>query len=227
MLRALILFFCLILSPLPGKAQPYLPGVPRQGVDYEILPTAQPTYGKGKLEVAEVFSYACIHCAHFQPMVNAWKKTMPADVRFEYVPAGFGGVFDDFARAYFAAQILGVQAKTHDAVFKAVFVDQRVKSGSPEEIADLYAQLGVDRAKFLSTMGSDKVASLFTRARQFALSTGIQGTPSIIVNGKYRVTGNTAAGIAGILKTVDFLLAKERELAAPAKGSPAAIGDKR
>ena len=82
---------------------------PRAGVDYEVLAVPQPTYGIGKIEVAEVFSYQCIHCAEFQPSVNTWKKTLPADARWEYVPAVFGGTWDNFARAFFAAQILGVQ----------------------------------------------------------------------------------------------------------------------
>ena len=49
---------------------------------------------------------------------------MAKDVRWEYVPAVFGGHWDRFARAYFAAQSLGVQEKTHDAVFKGIFVDR-------------------------------------------------------------------------------------------------------
>lgn len=183
---------------------------PRPGIDYEALPTPQPTYAQGKIEVAEVFSYRCIHCAEFQPSVNAWKKTMPGDVRWEYVPGAFGGSWDDFARAYFAAEILGVQAKTHDAVFKAVFVDQLIKSGTPEEIAGLYGKWGVDSAKFLSTMQSFGVTAKLNRARQFALRTGVNATPTIIVNGKYRVNTTKDRGWNGMLATVNFLVAKER-----------------
>jgi len=215
MIRALTLAFFLLL-PLSGLAQPFLPGTPQAGTDYEVLAVAQPTYGKGKIEVAEVFSYGCIHCFHFQPLVNTWKKTMPADVRWEYVPAAFGGPHDNFARAFFAAQILGVQQKTHDAVFKAVFTDHMLKTASPEELADLYAKLGVNRAKFLSTMESDAVTAKFAYAREFALRTGITGTPTIVINGKYRVDGNTPGGLEAIFKTVDFLLAREREQARPA-----------
>ena len=107
-----------------------------------MLATPQPTYGQGKIEVAEVFSYRCIHCAEFQPKVNAWKKSMPADVRFEYVPAVFGGTWDTFARAYFAAQVIGVQPRTHDAVFKAVFVDNAAGDGTLEDIASDVRQAG-------------------------------------------------------------------------------------
>lgn len=217
MIRKLMLVLCLL--PLSALAQPFAPGTPRPGVDYEVLPTAQATYGKGKIEVAEVFSYGCIHCFHFQPIVNTWKKTMPADVRWEYVPAAFGGAFDSFARAFLAAQILGVQPKTHDAVFKAVFVDHMINSAEPEELADMYAKLGVDRAKFLKTIQGPEVTAKLAHARDFALRTGISGTPTIVVNGKYRVDGNNQGGLEGIFKTVDFLIAAERELAASAKAA--------
>ena len=205
-------------QPAPAPAM-----APRVGIDYEVLPAAQPTYGQGKIEVAEVFSYRCIHCAEFQPTVNAWKKTLPADVRWEYVPGVFGGSWDDFARAYFAAEILGVQARTHDAVFKGVFVDQLIKTGSPEEIAGMYGKWGVDSAKFLSTMQSFGVTAKLNRARQFALRTGVNATPTIIVNGKYRVNVTKDRGFDGMVSTVNYLVGKERAEArsAPAAGKPA------
>lgn len=200
-------------GPVPASAP-----APRQGVDYEVLPTPQPTYGQGKIEVAEVFSYRCIHCAQFQPYVNTWKKTLPADVRWEYVPGVFGGSWDDFARAYFAAEILGVHAKTHDAVFKGVFVDKMVTTGTPDEIADMYSKFGVDRAKFLATAQSFGVTAKLNRAKQFALRTGVNATPTVIVNGKYRVNVTNDRGFDGMLATVNYLVARERAaLAATAK----------
>ena len=210
-------------APTPAPAKPVARPVaaatamaPRPGVDFEVLPTPQPTYGQGKIEVAEVFSYRCIHCAEFQPLVNAWKKTMPADVRWEYVPGVFGGSWNDFARAYFAADILGVQKRTHDAVFKGVFVDQLIKTGTPDEIADMYAKWGVDRAKFLATMQSFGVTAKLNRARQFAMRTGVSATPTIIIDGKYRVNVTTDRGFPGMLATTSYLIAQERAAKAPA-----------
>lgn len=205
-------------APAPVPA-PGSPEAPRLGTDYEILDPAQPTIGQGKLEVAEVFSYMCIHCAHFQPSVNTWKQHMPADVRWEYVPAAFGGPWDEFARAFYAAEILGVQPRTHDEAFKAIHVDRVIKTGSQEEIADLYAKWGVDRTKFLETMKSFGVTAKLNRGKQFAQRTGVTATPTIIVNGKYRVNVTEDRGFAGMLSTVDFLLAQER---AAATSAPAA-----
>jgi thiol:disulfide interchange protein DsbA len=196
----------LFLAPFAASAQ-LKPGVPVAGKDYIVLAAAQPTWGTGGIEVAEVFSYSCIHCAEFQPMVNAWKKKLPADVKFVYVPAVFGGVWDNSARAYFAAEALGVQPRTHDAIFKAFFIDRSVKSGSVENLADVYAKLGVDRKKMLDTMNGFTVSSKLNRARQFALRAGVNATPTLVVNGKYRIT---AKSLENSLQVADFLIQKER-----------------
>jgi protein dithiol oxidoreductase (disulfide-forming) len=200
-----------------------LPGYqPLEGEHYVTLATPQPTWAPGsKIEVAEVFSYRCIHCAEFQPQVNAWKKTMPADVRWEYVPGVFGGTWDNFARAYFAAQILGVQEKTHDNVFKGVFVDQKAGNGTVEDIATMYGNWGVDKAKMLATMNSFGVTAKLNRAKQFAMRSGVDGTPTIIVNGKYRVGVSPQHGFEDMLKTTIWLIARERAATKAAKPAAA------
>ena len=198
------------------------PNAPRLGIDYEILPTPQPTYAEGKIEVAEVFSYACIHCAQFQPTVDIWLKKLPKDVRYEYVPAVFNQVWENFARAYFAAKALGIQERTHDAVFKAFHIDHTIKSAHPEDIAEWYGTQGVDSGKFLDTMNSFGVTANINRAKQFALRTGIEGTPTLIIAGKYKVNVNAERGFDGMLAAADYLIAREHALAAtaPAPAKP-------
>ena len=46
------------------------------------------------------------------------------------------------------------------------------------------------------------------RGMQFAQRSGVEGTPTIIVNGKYRVTGGQT--YADVLRIVDHLVAQER-----------------
>ena len=202
-----IVFALLVLAPLVSQAQ-LKPGIPAEGKDFITLSAPQPTWGVGGIEVAEVFSYSCVHCAEFQPLVNAWKKKLPAGVRFASVPAAFGGVWDNAGKAFLAAEALGVQAKTHDAVFNAVFLQHKMKTGSIEDFADIYAGLGVDRAKILAVMNSTTVAAKLNRARQFSLRTGVNSTPTLIINGKYRVIGG-AGGQQGYLTTADYLIQKE------------------
>lgn len=223
MMFARLLASLLLLLPLAAAAQT---AEPRLGVDYEVLPTPQPTYGQGKIEVAEVFAYTCIHCANLQPQVNVWKTKLGADVRFQYVPIVGGGVSDNFARTYFAAEAMGALDKIHDAMFKAVHIDRRFRNGSMEEIADVVATFGVDRATFLSTANSFAVNAKLNRAKQFTIRTGAHVTPTLVVAGKYRATATRDRGAPGLFATVEWLIAKERAAiaAAAAASKPASNG---
>jgi thiol:disulfide interchange protein DsbA len=184
---------------------------PRLGTDYEILETPQPTWTQGPgIEIAEVFGYTCIHCHDFQPEVDKWMAHKPADMRWVYVPAVFGEPWDTFARAFFAAEMMGVRERTHDAVFKAVHDEHAIKTGSPEEIGEVYGKLGVDPKRFVATMGSFGVTAKLEKARQFATRAGVRGTPTLIVAGKYRVLATRDRGWDGMLKTAEYLASLER-----------------
>ncbi|MBN6151707.1 thiol:disulfide interchange protein DsbA/DsbL [Xanthomonas sp. AmX2] len=185
---------------------------PVAGTDYVDIPGGQPFQPtNGKIEVTEVFGYVCPACARFQPQVSSWKAGLPSDVRFVYVPAMFGGTWDDYARAFYAAEALGVQEKTHDALYKAIHLDQTLKGergrDSVQDIAGFYAKHGVDAKQFADTMSSFAVATKTNRAKQFATRSGIQGTPSLIVNGKYLVKGTS---YDDMLRIADHLIARER-----------------
>ena len=201
-------------QPVPAPAMPDPANAPREGIDYTVLAEPQPTFGAGGIEVAEVFAYTCIHCANLQPAINAWKPTLAQDVRFRYVPGAFGGPSDNFARGFFAAETMGLLDKTHDGVFKAFFVERKFQTGSVEEIADHYASQGADRDAFLSTMNSFAVTAKVNRARQFALRTNVQATPTMIINGKYSATTTNDRGPEGLLATIEYLVAVERANAA-------------
>ena len=195
----------LLLSPLFAHA-----ATPVAGVDYVEIPNGKPFAPlNGKVEVVEVFGYTCIHCAHFQPQVAAWKRKQPAHVRFTPVPAAFGGFWMPYARAYYAAAKLRVLGKTHDAVFKALHETGSlpIQNASDEEIAAFYASYGADPKAFIAAMRSPATDLLLDRSRDFALATGIEGTPTIVVNGKYRVTGRN---FDDTLRITDYLVAKER-----------------
>jgi thiol:disulfide interchange protein DsbA len=107
--------------PLTGPA-------PVEGADYQVIPNGQPFQpAAGKIEVTEIFGYVCPACAAFQPLVGPWKAGLPSDVNFVYVPAMFGGTWDDYARAFYAAQTLGVQEKTHEALYAAIHSQKTLK----------------------------------------------------------------------------------------------------
>jgi protein dithiol oxidoreductase (disulfide-forming) len=200
---------------------------PVEGTDYVVIEGGQPFEpAAGKIEVVEVFNHVCPACAGFQPYVLAWKSQLPADVNFVYVPALFGGPFDTYARAFYAAQALGLQDKTHDALYRAIHVDRTLKGergrDTPQEIARFYQAYGVEPNQFVETMGSFAVEGKLNRAKQFAQRSGVEGTPTLIVAGKYRVT---APSREAQVRVANQLIAMERAAAGGAAPAPTAASE--
>ncbi|WP_372361364.1 thiol:disulfide interchange protein DsbA/DsbL [Xanthomonas sp. NCPPB 1325] len=204
----------LILVPLAACAADKT-APPVEGEDYTLIDGGQP-YAPlaGKVEVVEVFGYTCPHCAHFEPTLEAWAAKQPAYVRFTPVPAAFGGFWDAFARAYFAADILGVAKRSHRAMFDAIHEKQSVptQNVSADELAVFYADYGVPQQRFVDTLKSEAVDARLKAAREFALRSKLPGTPALIVNGRYLIG---ARNYPDMLRVADYLIAREH--AAPAK----------
>ncbi|MGY1408097.1 MULTISPECIES: thiol:disulfide interchange protein DsbA/DsbL [unclassified Luteimonas] len=165
-----------------------------QGEHYDLIPGGQPFEPlEGKIEVVEVFNYVCPACAMFQPLVSNWKAQLPADVRFTYLPAPFGGNWDPYVRAFYAAEAMGIGDAAHDGIFQAIHVERTLKgergTDSAEDLARAYAKFGADPAQFASTMASFTVNAKFGRAKQYIAQQGANSTPTMIVNGRYRIKG--------------------------------------
>lgn len=182
---------------------------PQAGRDYVEIAGGKPFAGKpGRIEVVEVFGYTCPHCAHLEPLLQPWKARLPRDVDFVAVPAVFGGPGDTWARAYFASANLGLARRTHQAVFDAIHKTGTLpRNPSAQELATFYAAYGVSTERFLAAMADPKVDAQMRQAATFAQVSGLEGTPSLVVDGRYRVRGQT---FEDMLRITDWLLARER-----------------
>ena len=208
-LAAVLAFVLLACAPLLALAQGK--PAPVAGKDYEVIADGKPFAApKGKVEVAEVFSYACIHCAHFEPKLQAWKRRQAKDVQLVQVPAALSSSWLPFARAYYAAESAGVLAASHAAVFKALHETGALPMNNPsvDELAEFYAGYGADRTRFAALLRSDAVGQKVDNAKRFAMDAGVSGTPTLVVAGKYRVTGGETYD--EVLAIVDWLVARER-----------------
>ena len=184
----------------------------------------QPTATGDKIEVREVFSYACPACNMFQPTMQKLKKALPANAELVYLPASFRPDEDwpVFQRAYFAAQALGIVDKTHDATFDAIWkADGTLHIDDPvthqplkpmptiDDVAKFYAKFGVKPEDFIGVANSFAVNAKMKNADAQLKAYGVDSTPTLIVNGKYRLTAQSAGGIDKVIPLVEFLIAKE------------------
>jgi thiol:disulfide interchange protein DsbA len=190
------------------------------GKQYFLVEPAQPTTTGDKIEVLEVFSYACPACNAFQPVANKLKASLPKNAEMTYLPAAFRSDEDwpVFQRAFYAAQALGLVEKTHDAMFDAVWKEGSLKISDPvthklvqpmptiDDIAKFYAKYGVKAEDFVGTANSFAVNAKVKRADAQVKALGVDSTPTVIVNGKYRVTGASAGGMDKVPAVVTYLV---------------------
>lgn len=180
-----------------------------EGIEYKLVQPPVRTDSGNKVEVVEVFWYGCPHCYHFEPMLNTWKKKLAKNVEFKRIPAVFPDrpLWELHARAYYTAELLGILDKIHTPLFDAIH-KQGKKLFSMDALADFFANYGVDKATFKDTMQSFGVAMKVNRARDLTARYGIDGVPTIIVDGRYRTHAALTNGQAGMLKVTDFLIKK-------------------
>lgn len=207
-------------APAPvTPASGAIPGL-KLGTDYEIIKNGQPFEPlNGKIEVVEVFNFVCPACAAFEPLVSNWKKTLGPDVRFTYVPAAFGGNWDQYVRSFYTAQTMGIAEKAHARTYDAIHLEGKLKGergeDSDADLAAFYAQFGVEAKQFAANMKSFAVTGKFNKARQYIQTQQVSGTPTLMINGKYRVLGGRSWEQR--LQIADALIAHERaQAAAPA-----------
>lgn len=177
------------------------------GKDYKLLNPSQPT-GSKKIEVLEFFFYGCSHCFRLHTPLSAWEKTMPKDVELTYVPTIFRDSMEPMARTLYALESIGQLEKLHEPLYRAWNVDNK-ELFDEAAIGDFVARNGVDRAKFSAAYNSFSMQSKVTRAKQMVRSYGISGTPTLVVDGKYVITGLQPDDTIRVLKEVIVLARKE------------------
>ncbi|MDX1570310.1 MAG: thiol:disulfide interchange protein DsbA/DsbL [Xanthomonadales bacterium] len=205
MKHRLAAFFCLLLAvgAMPASAQLLY----EEGKHYFELENPQPTDGDGP-EVIEFFSYGCPHCYEFEPALNEWLESKPEAVSFYRLPTGLGrDIFERMSAAYYIAEELGVAEQIHTPLFEEIHEKRNRRIVSLEGLAEFLARFGVSRQDFLDALNSDRVQQRFAAGESKAPAYEIMGVPTLVVNGRYRVTrGEHVTSFDQMLDIVDFLL---------------------
>ena len=181
-----------------------------EGTHYEVLPVAVETNSDDKVEVVEVFSYACIHCFNFDPLIEAWHVRQTEGVGFQRLPAIFSADWELLAQAYYTAETLGVTASVHTPMFEGIHVkNQDLRRALL--LAGLFADVAdVSEEDFNTAFNSFSVRSRVQQAKAKTRAYRITGVPTLIVNGKYRVDGKMAGSNTKMLEVVDHLVKLEQ-----------------
>jgi len=181
-----------------------------EGVHYKALKPAQPTnVAPGKVEVVEVFWYACGHCYLLEPRLAAWdRKGKPANAELVRLPAVWNELLKTHARVFYTVEILG-KPQLHDEVFREINVRGN-RLDTPEKIEAFFAARGVAKADFRKAFSGFAVESKLARATDLNRRYRITSTPTVVVNGKYVTDAGMAGGEDKLFEVINTLIAREK-----------------
>jgi thiol:disulfide interchange protein DsbA len=214
-------------TPPARPAEPFVDnGKWIEGKHYFLIEPAQPkATSTDKIEVTEVFSYGCPACNQFHPVVGQLAASLPSDAQMAYLPASFipQENWPMLQRAYFTARALGVADKCNDAMYDAVWksgelsaMNQAGNGLKPRDalptIADaakVYAKCGADPKEFVAVANSFSINTQTKRADDLVKAYGVTGTPTLVIDGKYRFSPSSAGGYPQTIELANWLVAKE------------------
>lgn len=205
----------LVSAQAPAPAMDPKTGITR-------LDPPQPVDNDGKIEVLEFFAYGCIACANIEPQVEAWLKTLPPDVKFRRVPAGFRLMGTDDLAMFYTLEAMGQLDRIHKKIFDALH-SERVTLGHKPTLLKWLEKNGVDPKKYEEVEKSFTVQTRISRARAMVGGYKVISTPTFAVHGRFTAVGQN--GGPPVLTVVDRLVADVRtsmnRAAAPAAAAPA------
>lgn len=187
---------------------------PQLGTDFELIENADRPRSKGPIEVAEFFSYGCIHCKNFDPEFAAWAASASEDVLVERRPATFSPSWTLLGQAYLALEYANAIEGNHERLFSAVH-DARKRFSSGRDIAEHLDSPQLSANDFMRAFNSSSVSRKLSRAADDTSRYQIGSVPTLVVAGKYRVSMNN--GTQRALQVADWLVKQERQRIAEAR----------
>jgi len=194
-----------------------------EGIDYTVLAKPQPTETGEKVEVLEVFMYSCPHCFHLEPTIAKWLATKPENVEFRRMPAVFGPKVEPHARAFYAAELLGKGEQFHGPLFRALHVDER-DIWDEDALVAFAEEQGIDGDAFRKAYNSFFVDMRVRRSKEMLKRYGVDGVPTVIVNGKYRTSPSQTGSQDKMVEVIDYLIGVESDGVSAKEVAPAEKG---
>ncbi len=189
--------------------QPAGPATFQEGVFYQKLDPPEPVATQdGRVDVVEVFFYACPHCNKLEPKIKDWLKDKQDKVNFRRVPAIMGPTWVDQAKAYYVAEKLGILETAHPALLKSIHNDGKQYYNEYSLLAFFLGQ-GVTEQAFIDAYNSPEVAEKVSQARVLTVRYGLRGVPAMIINGRYKTAQYFTGSQEKMLAVVDSLVAME------------------
>lgn len=181
----------------------------RQNIEYRLIP-AQPVETGERIEVIDFFWYGCPYCNELQPALEEWLKRKPDDVALRRVPAILRDSWAPHARIYYALELLGEVDRLHLKVYEGYHLEQ-LHMSKPEVMEQWAAKHGIERRRWLDAYFSPEADARIARAFQATKRYDVQGTPSIVVDGRYLTSSSMTPSVRGVIPVLEDLVRLARQ----------------
>jgi thiol:disulfide interchange protein DsbA len=202
------------MTALPATDQ--LPeGRWKPGVNYQpVVPSQATDVAPGKVQVTEVFWFACPHCYALEPHVLAWLKKKPAYVDFVRVPVIWDNMKTAHARLYYTLEALGRDDLFEKAFSTAQQVQTTPLAGSTDadtlrQQQAFAVQNGISADDYAKAFNSFSVNTNMARAQEITQRFKVDHVPFFIINGKYTTDVTMAGGEEQLMQLISDLAASE------------------
>jgi thiol:disulfide interchange protein DsbA len=192
------------MTVLPAAAQQV-----KRDVDYRVIPQ-QPVESGERVEVIDFFFYACQYCNDLLPHLERWQKHASADVVFRHVPVVRHDSWVPLAKTYYTLEAMGEAERLHSMVYRSYHIEE-LSMSQDTVIAEWAEKHGLDREKFMTIYRSDETRQKIERARKMTMDYDIQGTPSIVVDGRYLTSTSMTPSIPQVIPVLDGLVRLARQ----------------
>ena len=181
----------------------------RQNLEYRLI-APQPVETGERIEVIDFFWYGCPYCNELQPALDEWTKRKPADVTLRRIPVVLRDTWAPHARIYYTLELLGEAERLHAQVYRSYHVEE-LHMSKPDVMEQWAVRNGIERRRWLDAYYSPEVDARIARAAQSTKRYDVQGTPSLVVDGRYLTSSSMTATVRGILPVVDDLVRLARQ----------------
>ncbi|MDO4997247.1 MAG: thiol:disulfide interchange protein DsbA/DsbL [Neisseria sp.] len=179
-----------------------------EGQDYVTLTKPLPQQDANKIEVAEFFGYFCVHCYHLNPVLFKHAKAWSSDTYLRPIHVVWQPEMHGLARISAAVNASGLKYSADPAIFQAVYEEKQNLADEATFKAWAAKQTSFDSKKLLAAYDSFANQSQAKQMADLTAQYNIEGTPTIIVGGKYKM--NLSGDWQITMKKVDEMIAKVR-----------------
>lgn len=202
MLKKLLSVMCLIPSLV--FASDFI-----AGKDYDVLTI--PSKASNPVKVQEFFSYGCPWCFRVEPLITTWRQQQANAIQFSRVPVVFNEDWTFYAKAYYTAEIVGVDNKMTPLLFKAIQTDKK-NLASKDAMTAFLIENGMDKATVDSAFNHSTTMDLkINQGNARMASAHINAVPAFVINHHYKTDLKMAQSPERLIEILNFLVEKAKK----------------